>query len=74
MVRFDENDVPNKYGFTDKQNAIWELMEDGKSLDEADFKVTEEDREYYRECKWESDLINEGNTGRRKRVIRFFNE
>lgn len=74
MVRFDENDVENKYGFTKKMEAIWSLVEEEKTLEEADFEITNEDREYYRDCKWEFDHVNEGNTGKKKRLIRFFND
>ena len=74
MVRFDENDVENKYGFTRKMTKIWELVENDQTLEDADFIPTAEDVEYYRICKLESDLVNEGNTGKRKKIIRYFND
>lgn len=74
MVRFDENDKENKYGFTRKMEMIWQLVEAEKTLKDADWEVTPEDEEYYKECKWEYDLVNEGNTGKKKKIIRFFND
>jgi len=47
MVQYNENDTPNKYGETKKMQAIWELIYTGKTLDDADFEPTKEDREYY---------------------------
>ena len=74
MVRYDENDKPNKYGYTLKQDRIWSLVNDERPLEEADFTPTDEDRAYYEECKWTFDLVNEGNRGKKKRVITFFND
>lgn len=46
-VRYGNDDMPDKYGFTRKMHAIWDLVEAGKSLDEADFKATEADKKFY---------------------------
>lgn len=54
-VRYGKDDVPDKYGFTKKMHAIWDLVEDGKGLDEADFKATEADKKFYDSYKSEFD-------------------
>lgn len=74
MVRYDAADEPNKYGFTKKMTKIWDLVESDETLEAADFEPTEEDIKYFKYCKFVSDCANEGNTGKRKKVIRFFDD
>ena len=73
-VRYGPDDVPNKYGFTSKMMDIIYLVNDEKPLTELGSEPNEYDKEYYRESKWEYDLINEGNTGKKQKLICFYNE
>ena len=47
LVKYDEKDQPDKYGFTKKMHTIWDLVEDGKSVGDGDFKPTDADRAFY---------------------------
>lgn len=57
MVRYDENDVPNKYGETKKMQEIWELIYENKPLSEASFSPSKEDKEYYEIHKKDVELM-----------------
>ena len=46
-VRYGKDDEPDKYGFTKKMHAIWDLVEDEKGIDEGDFKPSEVDKAFY---------------------------
>ena len=73
-VRFGKNDEPDKYGFTKKMHAILDLVDDEKTLEDADFEVNEADKEYYNESKMWSDLAASFNGGKRKKMERFLND
>lgn len=59
VVRYGKDDEPDKYGFTKKMHKIWDLVEDEKSLSDADFKATEADKAFYDQYKslydWEKE-------------------
>ena len=61
MVRFDENDRENKYGETGKMIAINDLIESGKTIEDAWFEVNEEDLQYYKSQKEIWDEIRDGD-------------
>ncbi len=73
-VRYGPDDVPNKYGFTSKMMDIIYLVNDEKPIEELKETPNDYDKEYYRESKWEYDLINDGNSGKKRRLICFYNE
>ena len=50
-VNFGKDDVPDKYGFTKKMHAIWDLVEAEKPLEAGGFKITDADREWYEDYK-----------------------
>lgn len=74
VVNYGKDDVADKYGQTKKMRDIWELVEDGKTLDDVDWKVTEEDKDYYAHCKFMDDLLNDGNDGKKRRYAHYFND
>lgn len=46
-VRFGPSDKPDVYGFTKKMHKIFDLVEDGKKLEDGGFKINAADREFY---------------------------
>ena len=74
MVRYDENDIENDYGFTRKMTKIWNLVESGRTLENADFVPTEEDIAYYKHAKRMSDIANIDNHGSFVRMVRYLDD
>ena len=63
-VRFGEEDKPNKYGMTKKMQAICDLADNNKSLEEANWEVTPDDKRYYEDSKFLADCYREEHGGR----------
>lgn len=59
MVAY-KNDKPDKYGFTQKETDIWELVYTGKKLEDGGFEITKEDREYYEYAKEQYEICSPG--------------
>lgn len=73
-VTFGKGDEPDKYGLTKKMHVILDLVDDGKTLEDADFKVTKADEEYYNNSKMWDDLSTAFNGGKKKKMVRFVND
>lgn len=52
-VNYGKDDVPDKYGFTKKMHDIWDLVEAEKPLEAGGFVITDADREWYEDYKFE---------------------
>lgn len=63
LVNFGPDDKPGKYGFTEKMNLIWDLVEAGKPLEDGGFEITEADREFYDDYKFEFEEKKKSNGG-----------
>lgn len=73
-VNYGKGDEPDKYGMTKKMHDIHDLVDDGKTLDDADFKVKDADKEYFDEVKTWDDLCTKFNSGKKKKMVRFVND
>ena len=69
-IKFGKDDKPDEYGATKKMYAIFKLVDEGKTLDDADFEVNEYDRLFFKLEKENSDLVAEKG----QKPIRFVND
>ncbi len=52
-VNYGPDDSPDKYGFTEKMHDIWDLVEAEKPLEDGGFDITDADREWYEDYKFD---------------------
>lgn len=64
LCRFGPDDKPDKHGFTQKMHKIWDLVEDGKKLEDGGFETTDADREFYDKYKRQFDWKKKQNGGK----------
>ena len=69
-VNYGTDDVPDKYGFTEKMHDIWDLVEAEKPLEDCGFVISEADREWYEDYKFVFELKKE-ISGRKYRFPRY---
>ena len=70
MIRYDENDEPNKYGVTDRMRDIFELA---KANGKTGKDFTKEEREYYNICMISFRNADENGVSR-DTVVQWFND
>ena len=62
-VNYGPDDKPDKYGWSNKMHDIWDLVEEGKALEDGGFEITEADRAWYEDYKEDFEFQKEVNGG-----------
>lgn len=74
VIRFGEDDKPDKYGETNKMSALNYLVENRKNFEDADFETTDDDWIYYA---WNKSLYDEmvkANGGKKPVIVHYIND
>lgn len=74
VIRFNEDDEPNKYGETDKMSAIMWLVENEKDFEDADFETNDDDWVYYLWYKSMYDDMVKARGGKKPVIVHYFND
>lgn len=74
IIRFGEDDKPNKYGETEKMAALNALVENGKDFEDADFETNDDDWIYYAWNKSMYDDMVKANGGKKPVVVHYIND